>query len=765
MSDEFITTAGRMGPLLCHVQDGRLIATKSALKGTFENSLASTGADQVYSQARIKTPMVRKGFLHNPTDPQGIRGQDDYVAVSWSEALALIDTQHKRIREQHGASAIYAGSYGWRSSASLHRAQTLLQRYMGLAGGYTTSSGDYSTGAAQVILPHVTGSNEVYDKQTSYPVILEHSDVVVLWSVNPLNCLKIAWSSADPDSLEFHNKLKASGKKIIAIDPMRSETIEFYGDNVEWIAPHPMTDVALMLGIAHSLVSNNLHDKAFLASHCQGYDIFERYLLGETDGVAKDAQWAADICGLSSQTITELAKVFSQNRTMIIAGWAMQRQEHGEQRHWMLATLAAMLGQIGLAGGGFGFSYRFDQGGQSYRLAGLTNPNKAVDSIPVTRLVEALERPQQSYQHNGQTRIFPQIEFIWWAGGANFTHHQDSNRLIRAWQKPQCVVVSEIYWTAAAKHADIILPITTSFERNDIIVSGAGYEQFLVPMKQVVAPQHQARNDYDVFAELSDMLFAGGKAAFTENKSELEWLAQFYQQSINDNPLQQNPLPSFDKFWQDNQIITLNQKTAQDNFIRFADFRQNPSQHPLKTPSGKIEIYSETIASFGLADCPAHPTWMMPTEHISNAQPGELQLLSAHSAHRLHSQFNYAKLREQYAIADREPISINSLDAEAHGIKTGDLVRVYNQRGQVLAGAKVTDGIKQGSVCIAQGAWLDLDPNTGICKNGNVNVLSPDMPSSRLANGCAANSALVRIEKYSATAPKLTAFTPPTSAQ
>lgn len=202
-----------------------------------------------------------------------------------------------------------------------------------------------------------------------------------------------------------------------------------------------------------------------------------------------------------------------------------------------------------------------------------------------------------------------------------------------------------------------------------------------------------------------------------------------------------------------------NEKNAQ--FVRYADFREDPIMNPLGTPSGKIEIFSKTIEGYQLEDCPPHPTWMAPTEYTGNAKGGELQLMTAHAAHRLHSQFNYAKIREEYAIANREPIWIHPEDAKARGIKTGDLVRAFNNRGQVLVGAEVTDRIKQGSVCIHEGGWPDLDPKTGICKNGGCNVLTLDIPTSRLANGCAANSALVRIEKYTGPELELTAFEPP----
>ncbi|PLX62349.1 MAG: trimethylamine-N-oxide reductase TorA, partial [Vibrio alginolyticus] len=515
-----ILTAGRMGPMLCEVKDGKLVSTTNALPQTVPNSLQTTGPDQVHTKARVKYPMVRKGYLANPSSPEGVRGSDEFVRVSWDEAYKLIHEQHMRIRKEYGPASVFAGSYGWRSSGVLHKAQTLLQRYMSMAGGYSGHLGDYSTGAAQIIMPHVVGSIEVYEQQTTYPVVLEHSDVVVLWGLNPINTLKIAWSSTDCAGLEFFHQLKKSGKTVIAIDPIRSETIEFFGENAEWIAPHPMTDVAMMMGIAHTLVKQGKHDKAFLDKYTAGYDKFEAYLMGEEDGVEKSAEWASQICGVPAKQLELLADIFSKNRTMLMAGWGMQRQQYGEQRHWMLVTLATMLGQIGLPGGGFGFSYHYSNGGNPARDAGVLPAisaslgggssagndwavSGAVQSFPVARIVEALENPGQSYHHNGHELTFPDIKMIWWAGGANFTHHQDTNRLIKAWQKPELIVISEPYWTAAAKHADIVLPITTSFERNDLTMTGDYSNQHLVPMKQVVEPQGEARNDFDVFADMA----------------------------------------------------------------------------------------------------------------------------------------------------------------------------------------------------------------------------------------------------------------------
>lgn len=341
-----------------------------------------------------------------------------------------------------------------------------------------------------------------------------------------------------------------------------------------------------------------------------------------------------------------------------------------------------------------------------------------------------------------------------------FYPHQDTHRLINAWQKPELVVISECFWTAAARHADIVLPITTSFERNDLTMTGDYSNQHLVPMKCVVPPRGEARNDFDVFAALSERWMPGGKARFTEGKDEMAWLEDFYAVATARGAAQGVTLPPFARFWRENALIEMPESDSGADFVRF---RADPQAHPLNTPSGKIEIYSQRIAEYGYADCPPHPAWLVPDEWHGNARPGQLALLSSHPAHRLHSQLNYAQLRERYAVAGREPLTLHPDDAQARGILNGDVVRVWNARGQALAGALVSDGIRPGTVCSHQGAWPDLD-NNGLCRNGAVNLLTLDIPSLRLTNGCAANSSLVWLEKYRGEAQAVRAFDPPIGA-
>ncbi|MCS5968259.1 molybdopterin-dependent oxidoreductase [Klebsiella variicola subsp. variicola] len=485
--------------------------------------------DQVHSKTRVRYPMVRKGFLCFTGQAPGVRGQDEFVRVSWDQALDLIDAQHRRIRESYGPQSIFAGSYGWRSNGVLHKAATLLQRYMSLAGGYTGHLGDYSTGAAQAIMPYVVGGNEVYQQQTSWPLVLEHSEVVVLWSANPLNTLKIAWNASDEQGIPWFDRLRQSGKRL---DLHRSDAIGnrrflWRFDGMDRAAyGHRCRADAGGSPIRWWRIAGRM--MRFLPAAPAATIFLPAIWTGESDGVAKTADWAAAICGVKADKIRELAKIFHENTTMLMSGWGMQRQQYGEQKHWMLVTLAAMLGQIGTPGGGFGLSYHFANGGNPTRRAAVLGSMQgsvaggvdAVEKIPVARIVEALENPGQSISTTAWRVASPIFALSGGPAGPTFTHHQDTNRLIQAWQKPELIVISECFWTAAARHADIVLPATTSFERNDLTMTGDYSNQHLVPMKQVVAPRDEARDDFTVFADLSERWEVGGRRRFTEGKSD-----------------------------------------------------------------------------------------------------------------------------------------------------------------------------------------------------------------------------------------------------
>ncbi len=772
-----VVTAAHWGPLGVVVEDGKVVKSGPAIPAPLTNELQSVVADQLYSETRVKYPMVRKGYLEGNKDTT-LRGRDEWVRVSWEQAFDLVAKEMKRVRDSYGATGIYAGSYGWYSSGSLHAARTLLHRYLNVTGGFVGSKGDYSTGAAQVIMPHVLGTIEVYEQQTSWETILESSEIVVLWSANPLTTLRIAWTSTDQEGLAYFKKLKESGKRIICIDTVRSESCEFLG--AEWIPINTATDVPLMLGIAHTLVSEDKHDKAFLKKYTSGYDKFEEYLLGKTDGQPKDATWASKLTGVPVEVIKQLANDFATKRTMLMGGWGMQRQRHGEQSHWMMVTLASMVGQIGLPGGGFGFSYHYANGGVPTATGGILGSitaNPAVQAgektwldetskmaFPVARVADALLNPGKTIQYNGTEITYPDIKLVYWAGGNPFVHHQDTNTLVKAFHKPDTFIVNEVNWTPTARMADIVLPVTTSYERNDLTMSGDYSMMNIYPMKQVVPPQFEAKSDYDIFTELAKR--AGVEEQFTENKSEMDWLKGFYQTAFDAARKNRVLMPKFEKFWEENKPITFKANEKAKKWVRYEEFRNDPLLNPLGTPSGKIEIYSDVVAKMNYDDCKGYPSWMEPAEFAGNTTAeAPLALVTPHPYYRLHSQLAHTSLRQKYAVNDREPVLIHKDDAATRGIVDGDIVRIFNSRGQVLAGAVVTDGIIKGTVALHEGAWYDPadlgQSDKPLCKNGCPNVLTRDEGTSKLAQGNSPNTCIVQVEKFTGEAPAVTVFKQP----
>ena len=801
-----ILTAARWGILKASVKNGKIV--KSApwkITSKIPNTLQNTMADLVYN-TRIKAPMVRKSYLADPDNPKPeLRGLDEWVEVKYEDAIKLVARELKKTREQKGADSVFAGSYGWQSTGNVHVSRTLLHRFMNLTGGFTGVTGDYSTGAAQVIMPHVTGSNQVYEQQTSWPVVLENSKVVVFWGLNPISTLRVAWTSSDEQGFKYFEQLKNSDKEIIIIDPIKTVSGKYFEGKAKWITPRPNTDVAMMLGMAQHLYSQGKYDKEFLQNYTVGFEKFVPYLTGQSDGVAKTPEWASEICGISADVIKELAIKFYENRTMIMAGWGIQRAHHGEQAHWMIVTLCAMLGQIGLAGGGFGFSYHYANGGaptcaggviggmnaasvgivKDGKFLGLAQDQKqggeaaqawlintAKVAFPLARIADALLNPGKTIDANGAKITYPKIDFIYWVGGNPIVHHQDTNTNIKAWRKPRTIVVNEIYWTPTAKMADIVFPTTTEYERNDITMSGDYSNMHIIPMKQVVAKQHGAKDDYQIFTDLCKAYADGLAEAYTDGgKTEMDWIKEFYEgaaSAVNANTALGIQMPSFEQWWEKNEPTEFYETPESAAYVSFEDFRNDPVLEALGTPSGLIEIYSDTIAAMNYKDCGAHPMWFEPVEWLGmKDKPAKFHLLSIHPYDRLHSQQSNTSNRKRYAVADREPVLINTEDAKELGIKQGDLVRVYNARGEILAGANVSGDIMRGVVQIFEGAWYD--PNAeGLCKNGNPNVLTIDLPTSELANGNIAHTALVNIELYKHKAGediKLTAFMPPKGAK
>ncbi|WP_065754050.1 molybdopterin guanine dinucleotide-containing S/N-oxide reductase [Bradyrhizobium paxllaeri] len=711
-------------------------------------------------KARILRPMVRKAWLDRSVRTERTFDQE-FVECSWDKVLDLLASELSRVKTEHGAAAVFGGSYGWSSAGRFHHAQSQVHRFLNMAfGGYVRSVNSYSAGASAVILPRVMGGYEAVSRHNvTWDQIAEHSDIVLAFGGMALKNSHVA-SGGISRHIERDAMATAArrGAAFYCISPLRDDMPA--EADAQWLPIKVGTDVALMLALAHTLLTEDLCDKAFIERYCTGFENFERYLLGRDDGTPKDAAWAADITGNSSRAIVDLARRLPRGRTLIAVSHSLQRAQYGEQPVWMGAVLAAMLGQIGLPGGGYNYALGA-LGHTGRRLNAVPIPtlsqgkNGVSNFIPVARVSDMLLNPGKPFDYNGRSMHYPDIKLVYWAGGNPFHHHQDINRMRRAFNAPQTIVVHESAWTPMAKFADIVLPATMTLERDDI--GAAGTDPRLVAMRRAVDPIGEARDDFDIFADLSRRL--GVEQAFTEGRNSRQWLAHLYEPTRKALTEAGWDAPDFDEFWQRGELA-LPSGPDDGGFLRA--FRNDPVSNKLSTPSGKIEIYSKAIAGFGYDDCPPHPAWLPSTEPPTSRHP--LTLIANQPATRLHSQLDFGAYSQSSKIAGREVVRLHPDDARRRGIANGDIVRLFNDRGACLAAAAVTDDVMSGVIQLSTGAWYDPEPGAAeqpLCVHGNPNVLTRDIGTSRLAQGCCGQVTVVECEKYSGALPPIRAFDPP----
>lgn len=721
---------------------------------------------------RIDSPMVRRSFLENGVNnDRAMRGKDDFIKISWDQALELVAAELNRVRDQFGNEAIYGGSYGWASAGRFHHAQSQLRRFMNLFGGCTVSRNTYSYASAEVIMPHVVGQmSELLLEHTSWRSIIESGALVVAFGgMAPRNGQVNAGGTGRHNQSAEMLAAKNAGVEFVNISPDESDMATDL--KADWISIKPNTDAALMLGLAHTIIKNDWHDTQFIDKYCTGFDKFLPYLNGFSDSQPKDASWAGKITGIAPETIVNLARRMTQMRTLVNTSWSLTRQQNAEHIYWMLIVLTALIGGIGKPGAGFGLGLGAVAGLGSHRpkapWAAFPTGSNPIDSyIPVARIADMLEQPESTYRYDGMTRTYPHVRLAYWVGGNPFHHHQDINRLRKVWKNLETVIVHEPFWTPLARHADIILPATVALERNDLGASPR--DDYMIAMRQAAKPNGLARNDHDIFAALCEHLQGHSdnvqdlKQAFTNGKNEEDWLRDIYKKSVVRIKETGFKLPDYETFVDDGFIKLTEPPKPR---VLLQAFREDPEKNPLQTPSGRIEIFSEVIASYGLGDYPGHPMWIEPSEWLGSESTKEhsMHMITHQPARRCHSQLDHGSHSKAGKINGREPCRINPWDAIERGIKEGDIVRIFNHRGSCLSAAQLDKGVRKSVLMMATGAWYDpdLEGDENCCKHGNPNTLTKDLPTSEIGQGPGALTCLVEVELFKGVAPDVTAFVPP----
>ena len=488
--------------------------------------------------------------------------------------------------------------------------------------------------------------------------------------------LIILWGH-NPDETKFDSvtmytllEAKKKGIPIVVIDPRKSDTVLKLG--AEWIPLKPATDSALMDGMAYAIVEAGLEDREFLDRCCVGFD--KEHM---PEGIDPSECYLSYLTGEKDGIPNPYGKMIP------VYCW----------------------------------TDAVDHGTEMTELDGVK---------PIGREMKL----------NEKMHLDANIKMIFnLAGNSLVNQHGDINRTIKILKDPskcEFIVCSDLFMTASAKFADILLPGVSMFECENITMPWQ-YGDFLGFNNQVMEPLFEGRFEYDWLVEVADRL--GLKAQFSLGRTAGQWLQDCYEKLRET----ETELPDYGIFkkdalfrYQERPIIPAFEKQCQD-----------PEANPFPTRSGKIEIFSETVYRTNYKEFfPAIPRYVKPPEGPDDvlAEKYPLQLIGWHTKRRCHSIHDSNEAMHKI---DPQHLWMNLKDAAARNLKEGETVLVWNDRGKVEIPVYITDRIAAGVVALSQGAWYRPDPN-GIDQAGSINVLTSLHPTP-YARGNAQHTNLVEV--------------------
>lgn len=676
---------------------------------------------RVYSPERLQTPLKRAGE----------RGEGKFQPISWDEALYTVATELLRVKDKYGSSAIFClGSSG--APGRLHTTAPVF-RLLSMFGGYIARWGSASAEAAYFAAQATYGT--IPTAHTRDDLIF--SKLALLWGWNPAETVQGADTT-------YHLVLaKEKGTKFIVLDPRYTNTAALLAD--EWIPIRPGTDTALLLAMAYMIIKEGLQNQKFLDTYTVGFEAFKDYLLGKEDGVPKTPSWAEPITGVSAAVTERLARQYATSKpAALIPGFGPGRTAYGEQFHRVAAALSAITGNIGIHGGSpaccevppVGRSPGANISSPTLIPIG-TNPLEA--SAPPN--IGLNPRLRSKYRVNtsqiwdalikGKDGGFPaDIKLLYIVCANPLNQYPNVNKGIKALKRPEFIVVHEQFMTATAKFADIILPANTHWERNDLMRPWLGGTYFFFANK-VIDPLYGSKTDLQICIELAPRL---GIHNYND-KSEEEWIKEIALST----PDTSEAISDYESF----RKGKIHRFKHSERLVAFQKEIENPQLFRFPTPSGKIELFSQKLAELNDPNIPPipkyMPTWEGRQDPLSKSYP--LQLITYHFKTRAHSCFgNVPWLKE----LESQCLWISVSDARKRGIREGDTVRVFNDRGEIQTCARVTRRITPGVVAIGEGAWYCPDER-GVDLGACANVLTRDQPSP--AGALASNTSLVEVEK------------------
>ena len=744
---------------------------------------------QVFAADRLKYPMVRKNWKPGGGD-KTLRGRDEWVRVSWDEALNLIVSELKRIKDKFSNRSILMDDTYY----------TDYKRVMCKFGGYVDTWSSTSWGN-WMLTPRLCG----YGEASAWNTINDRTDIANCETIVFIGC-NPAWSSAGMPSNIYKNA-KNLGTKFIGVDPVFNETYAML--DAEWIPVRPVTDIALLLGVAHTLITednprtNPLIDWEFLRKTSLGFDAdsmpagedktrnFKDYVLGTYDKQPKDAKWASEICGASPEQIKKLAyEIGCTKRVGIMASWALGRSNNTDSLPQIVMTIGAMTGHMGKAGHMTGmavYNIAANNGPTLVRGGGTgiaSFPNPVDDMLNEPEHYSAIMgkpyhwagAPYVGNVQPCQMRTLD-VRFIMTGTRARMQSRIGLMAGIKALRESnvECIVAPAQYLTNNAKYADIVLPLNTLWERDGGLLTGN--RDILIAYTKISESLYESKSDYWIASELAKRL--GFNDIFTISEKQIffnqlagstvvnaagdgyEPLCAITEKDIQkwgvDGKAQAGRIP-MEEFIKQGVYQVPRKAGDPYGFIAFKDFRDDPVKNPSKwSKSGKFEIYckelAEKVNSIGYSEIDPLPKYIAPLNGYEDTYSDwnkkvkgkfPYQVIQMHYMRRSHTVFDNVK---QLCEAFKNPVYINSVDAKREGIATGNTVIIESIAGKSLRTALVTERLMPGCIILPHGSWSDIDENTGIDYGGSDNVLLPAVTQGQGTSGY--NSLIVSIRKYS----------------
>jgi len=759
------------------------------------------------SPNRIKYPLKRVDWDPNGERNTQNRGKSKFKRISWDEAAEIIAGEVRRVQEKYGPPAIMVQVDGHGECKGVHFVHGCPALLLGKAGGFTQQTRNPDSwegwywGSKHVwgdgyvgLMPGPT-HNIIND-------ISKNSEMILFWGCDPETT---PWGFSGQSATNICYFWKDIGIKQVYVCPDLNYGAAVHAD--KWIPVLPNTDAALQLAIIYTWITEGTYDKEYVATHTVGLDKVEAYIMGKEDGIPKTPEWASPKCGVPEWTIKALAREFAA-KTTSISHYYGGSYIRGPYSHEPARLECILLGMQGLGKPGV-HQMRITLGGIP-RSDGPPAVNSTVEKvmrigplldiplrlpllhlltvnafskqhIPKTLIQEAILNPPISYWGTGAlgdktegqfikyTYPLPkeeggtEIHMIWCDNPCRTTCWNNGNRTIEALQSPkiECVVAQHQWLENDCLIADIVLPVNTTLEEKDLLPNireGGGHYLCIGLQQQAMEPIGESKSDYEAVLEVAKKL--GVYDEVTEGRDIDEWIKYFYEEFY-----EMSPFLSWEEFKEKEYYVFPIAEDWEKDPAGLAKFYEDPEANPLATPSGKLEFYSERLAKHFPDDeeRPPIPKWIergeTHDERLSSERAKKYSMLicSNHGRWRVHAQCDdISWTREAPTCKVKgtdgymyEPVWLHPTDAAKRGIKSGEIVKLYNERGATLGGAYVTERIMPGVAYIDHGARCDPIIPGELDRGGAINLIAPNGIISKHCGGQATSGYLVEVERVS----------------